>query len=111
LVIADEGHGEAGSRVEHGEVQSELVEALVEQARKHRGRAVQRVPGRKGPPALLRTASVAALLNRELEVAHDTFVAQPEGLHNAAAAHALEVLADGRSKFQPVPVSIDHGMA
>jgi hypothetical protein len=30
LVVADEGHGEAGGRIEHGEVQSEFVEPLVE---------------------------------------------------------------------------------
>ena len=105
------GHGEAGGRIEHGEVQPEFVEALVEQTRDHRGRAIERVAGREGPPALLRTARIAAFVHGELEIAHDPSVARVEGVGHAGPGHALEVFADSRSEFEPMAVGIDHGMA
>ena len=52
---------EPGGRIDHGEVEPEVVQALVEEARHHRGRAVQRVLGRQEPERLLPDPAAAAL--------------------------------------------------
>ena len=61
LVVAharQRDHLQAGARVDDREVEADLVESLVEQARQHGGAAVERVLGRYRPPHRYRRAVV-----------------------------------------------------
>src|SRR5205085_11909300 len=53
LAVADPRYPKAAGRVDDREVEPDLVEALVEEPRKHRGREVARVLRRMGPEGLL----------------------------------------------------------
>src|SRR5581483_11583912 len=95
----------------HAEIQAEFVEPLVEQPRHHRGRPIEGVPGREGPPRLLRAAHLTPLFQRQTQITHDLLVARAKRFRQAPPADAFEVLADNRPEFEPVAVGVDYGMA
>ena len=56
---------QCASGIQHREVQAELVQTLVKQAREQRSGAIDRVRGRKRPPSLLRRAPGAPFVVAE----------------------------------------------
>ena len=65
LGVEDRERREPAARVEHREVDAELVEPLVEQARQVRGGAVERVRGGQAPPRRARGPELAPALASE----------------------------------------------
>src|SRR5579863_1050285 len=111
LGVADRIEAETGRRVEHGEIDAEFVEAMVEQLRQHRSGAIARVPGRKRPPGLLGAALVAPLRIAHRDNLRDHVVARLEAVGRFVARDFSDVVENHRLVFDPVPVRIDYRMA
>jgi hypothetical protein len=61
LVVLNARQAQPGRRVDHGEIGADLIEALVEQLRHHRGGAVERVFALAVPEIRLRDAPLGEL--------------------------------------------------
>ena len=103
-------HLEAEARVDDRVVEADLVEALVQQPRQHRGAPVEGVLGGNGPPHRNRSPVVEPLLRGHVEgaaaVAH---VADPL-LRHPGATDLAEVLEEHRHHLELVRVGVHDGM-
>ncbi len=118
LVALDRERHESAARVEHREVDPELVEPFVEQARQVRGGAVERVRGGQAPPRRARRPELALARLRERAPRaqhHVVEVDSARGLEarrEVAAADVLHVVeeegAEDRDRLDDVAVGVDH---
>jgi hypothetical protein len=102
---------EPGRRVDDAEVDAEVVQALVHQARKHGGRPVEHVLARRTPEGLLADPAPAPLGQRHLERVGDALAGEIVGFRRRLASDAPEFLAHDRAILDPVPVGVDDGVA
>ena len=91
----------AGGRIDHGEVEPEIVQALVEEPRHHRGRAVQRVFCRQEPERFLPDPPAAALGHRHRQRIANARARQRQRFHCGVAADTAELLAHVRARTRP----------
>jgi hypothetical protein len=94
-------------RVDDAEVDAEVVEALVHEARQHRGGAVEHVLGGRGPEGFHTDAPPPPLGQRQPERVGDAVGGDGEGLDGRVAADAAKLLAHDRQVFDPVTVGVD----
>ena len=121
LGVLDRRGGQRAARVEHGEVDAEIAEALVEEPRELRGGAIQGVGRRQAPPGRARRPVRAPLGLREPAPGpqHRLVVVDAsrllEALREVAPALRLHVLAHELHQHGPgldeVPVGVDDGVA
>ena len=98
-------------RVHDAEINAEVVQALVHQARKHGRRPVEHVLARGAPEGLLAHPAPAALSQRHLERIGDALAGEVIGFRRRLAPDAPELLAHDRAILDPVPVGVDDGVA
>ena len=107
LGIADVDGDEAVGRVQDGDVEAELVEPLVEQAREHRSRPVEGVTRGDAPPRGLDDAKAPAHLfvdSLERPTAVDDGV---EALRHRFAGQVDQQVPDEGKEFDQVSVAVD----
>src|SRR5208282_2861846 len=103
-------HHQSGAWVEYGEIETEFVEALIEQARNDPGRAIERVLRRLYPEALCREAPVTALRGHHSDRGGDAVMRRDEGIGDARSGHFLDVVNDRGAELDVVAVGVDHRM-
>ncbi len=107
LVVGEMDRGEPVRRVGDRNVDADLIEALVEELRQHRGRAVERVARRYPPPRHAHERHLAALCGRERlgeAAARDDHV-EPFG--DRRAGDLDEDVAHERQVLDDVAVAVD----
>ncbi len=107
LGIADVDGDEAVGRVQDGDVEAELIEPVVEQAREHRGRPVEGVAGGDAPPRGLDDAMAPAQLvadSLERPTAVDDGV---EALRQRLAGQLDQQVPDEGKELDQVSVAVD----
>jgi len=109
-VVGDAGNAEPDGRVEDREVDTQLVQTLVEEPRQHSRRPVARVPRGGRPEGLLGDAAPSPLCHRERQGLTHLAPDRQEALRGTIAADTPELVAHDRAILQPVPVGVDHGM-
>ena len=110
FVVGMKRDAEAGGRIEHGEIHSEFVEALVEQARQNFGGAIARVLGRQRPECFLRAPGALAVILCGGQLLRHASVERAKSFDCARAAESLQLLDDDRPELEPMPVGVDHRM-
>ena len=95
--------------VDQGEVDAEVVEALVEEARDHRGGPVERAGGLP-PPRRPHEAPVEPVGRRGVvpggvgRLLHELL----DRARHLRPGHVAEIVEEDRDRLQPVPVPVDH---
>ena len=109
-VVLNARKAQPGGRVDDDEIEAELVEAVVKQARHHRGGAVERVLRLAAPERRLADALGAPLGGRHRQ----RVAGRPHRLQKAVrgqvAADLAHLVAEHRIVFDPMPVAIDDRM-
>src|SRR5206468_5869158 len=98
---------QARGRIDDREVAAELVEALVEQARHHRGRAVERVAGLAGPEAWLGETPAPPLGERHAQRVLRGLHRGVEPIGSPVATDLSHALAEDGIALDPVAVAVD----
>jgi hypothetical protein len=107
LLLVDALGQQTVGRVEHREVDPELVEAFVEEPRQHRRRAIQRVARRETPPGRTHEAHAAPLLGCEPDPELEALVEGDEAALDVRAADLAHEIPHRRQVLDAVPVGID----
>ena len=110
VVVADARHAQAGGRVDDREVGAELVEPLVEQARHHRGGAIERVLRLAAPEGGLGDAPAPPLGDRHAQRIARGLHGGEEAVGGLVAADLAHPLAEDGVEFDPVAVAVDDRM-
>src|SRR5215469_1816495 len=110
LMLLDMSQAKAGRRIEHGEIEAELVEPLVEQLWKHRRRPIERVFRGRAPEGFLRAAGLGAFLGRHGERLLHVMRTLAERIDHLLPADVFQVVIDRWPEFKPVPVRVNHRM-
>ena len=110
VVIADSRHAQAGGRVDDREIGAKLIKALVEQARHHRGRAIERVLGLTAPEGRLGDAPALSFGDRHAQRVARGLHRGEESVGGPIAANLSHSLAEDGVEFDPVTVTVDHRM-
>src|SRR5262249_22549745 len=110
LRVLMERDAEARGRIEHGEVDPELVQPLIEQPWHQLGRAVESIARRYRPECLLRAMRSLALGGGFLERPRDVVIESEEPVDGALAAVLFQLLADDWREFEPVAIRVDYWM-
>ena len=108
VVIADARHAQTGGRVDDREIGAELVKALVEQARHHRGRAIERVLRLTAPEGWLRDTPALSFGDRHAQRVARGLHRGEEPVGGPIAANLAHSLAEDGVEFDPVTVTVDH---
>ena len=114
LIIAQKRRKQrAAGRVDHPEVDAELIQALVQQLGQHCGRAVARILGRHPPPGRLEHPPILAFLFGE---SRPFLIAKLVGNLAIALGHTLspdlvQIVHGRRLKLDPVTVRVNDRMA
>jgi hypothetical protein len=111
LVIVDAGYAEPRSRVDHGEIEPQLVEPVIEHARHHRGSAVTGVGSLAPPEALHRDAATASLGDRQRERFGDAMHVPQQPVRPLVTDGLAHLLGEHRPVFDPMAVAIDNRVA
>ena len=112
LVVRNPPKTQPLRRVEHREIDAEIVEARPQEAWEHGGRTVERVGGGRKPEGRSNCALGLPLFRREavpsvvLVALHKLDVA----LDHARAGHLLEVVENDRLDLEEVAVGVNDGM-
>src|SRR5208282_2991603 len=110
LVILDARYAEPRRRVDHAEIDPQLVEAVVEHARHHRGGAVAGV-GRLAPPITLHSDAPAPPLgDGERQHVGDAAHMFEQPVARLVAGGLAHVLGEYRPIFDPMAVAVDNGV-
>ena len=110
-VVADPRHAQPGGGIDDGVVAAELVQALIEQARHHRGGAVERVRRLAGPEARLGDAPPPALAERHAERVFGGLQCGEPSVGGLVAADPAHPLGEDGVELDPVPVAVDDRVA
>src|SRR5207247_565101 len=110
-VVADRRHAQPGGGIDDGVVAAELVQALIEQARHHRGGAVERVRRLAGPEARLGDAPPPALAERHAERVFGGLQCGEPSVGGLVAADPAHPLGEDGVELDPVPVAVDDRVA
>jgi hypothetical protein len=109
-VVLDARQAQTGGRVNDDKIQAELVEAVVEQFRHHRGGAVEGVFRLACPERLLADALLAAFGDRHRQILAGRPHRPQKPVRGEIAADLAHLVAEHRIVFDPMPVAIDDRM-
>src|SRR5262249_27677651 len=109
-IVADTWHAQARRRIDDREIAAELVETLVEQARHHRARAVQRIAGLASPETRLGAPPAPPLGRRHAERGLRGLQRGVESIGSPVATHLSHPLAEDGIELDPVAVAVDDWM-
>ena len=107
LVVGDAGDAEPGRGIDGREVDTQLLEPLVEEPREHPGRAVAGVSRRSRPEPFLADAAPSALVHGRRQVVFRRSLGREEGVGRLVAADLAHLLGEDRRKLDPVAVAVD----
>ncbi len=110
LVVGDARDAEPAGRVDHAEIDADLVEPVVEHARHHRRGAVAGVGRLAAPIALHGDAALLAFGDRQAERVGCAPLAGEEAIGGLVTGCLAHFLGEDRGVFDPVAVSVDDGM-
>ena len=106
-VVGDARDAEAGGRVDDGVVAADLVHAVVQHHRHHRGGAVAGIDRLAAPLALHRGALRLALFGGHLERVGNAALRLQKPIGAEIADRLPDLLGEDRGVFDPVAVAID----
>ena len=109
LVILDARQSQPGRRIDHGKVGADLVKALIEQLRHHRGRTVERVFALPVPEIGLRNTPLGPLGRGHLQPLAGT-PWRKKAVGRLVAADLAHLLGEDRWKLDPMAVTVDDRM-
>ena len=109
-VVLDARKAQPGGRVDDDKVEAQLVEAVIEQFRHHRGRAVERVFRLARPERLLPQALLAAFGDRHRQILAGRPHRLQKPVRGEIAADLAHLVAEHRVVFDPMAVAIDDRM-
>src|SRR5262249_41026281 len=101
---------EPGGGIDDAEIEAEVVQALVHEAREHGRRPIERVLRRQEPERLLADPAAPALGHGHVERVRDPLAREIERLHRRVPPDAAKLLAHERGELRPVPVGVDDRM-
>jgi len=110
LVVGDAVDAESRRRIDDREVDADLLEAVVEHPRHHRGGAVASIGRLARPIGLHGDATLLALRDRELERVGNALLALDEPVRRLVAGNLAHPLREDREIFEPVAVGVDDRM-
>ena len=111
LGVVHARQAEAHGGKQNGEVDAELVQALVQQPRHHRRGAIAGVFGGRTPERLLGDVLPSPFSWRHAQRATNAIAVNAHGAHRGIAADFAHRFANHRPVFQPMAVGVDYRMA
>ena len=111
LAVGDAVNAEPGGRVDDAEIEAELIEAVVEHARHHRGGAVAGIGRLPAPIAFHADATALALLDREVQRIGDPPLRRDKPVSRLVAGRLAHFFSEDRRVLDPMPVAVDDRMA